>query len=212
MSENLDLDRFVKDPSLLIELCRKVIDKIDLGPDNAKIIEKEAQLREIARTIDRLEKVGVAVPKALRGEKMRLAAELGIKAETSQALSLIGEEFESILKDLKARQGRRMSHSGRRNLQGKRSHLPKTKQRVFREYIVLALKKFGGRARAAEVNQEIRRQLSDKLLPGDFDILKDGRTLSWQSSAGWERLQMVKDGVLKSDSPAGIWELADDHR
>jgi hypothetical protein len=45
MSSAIDIDSFVKDPSLLIELCRDVIDQIDSGSDNSKVVEKEAQLR-----------------------------------------------------------------------------------------------------------------------------------------------------------------------
>ena len=44
----------------------------------------EAQLREIARAIDKLDKLGVPVPDALRAEKTRLAAALGVSAEASR--------------------------------------------------------------------------------------------------------------------------------
>ena len=44
MSSDIDIDRFMKEPSLLIELCREVIDQIDSGSDDPKAVEKEAQL------------------------------------------------------------------------------------------------------------------------------------------------------------------------
>jgi hypothetical protein len=90
MSSAVDIDGFVKDPNLLTELCREVIDRIDSGPDNSKTSEKEAQLQEIAKAVERLEKKSVAVPDALRAEKTRLAAERHARrgtAWTSRACS-----------------------------------------------------------------------------------------------------------------------------
>ena len=45
-----------EDPGLLVELCRKVIDELDSGACDSGVVEREAQLREIAKTIERLEK------------------------------------------------------------------------------------------------------------------------------------------------------------
>ena len=56
MSDGVDRDCFVKDPGLLVELCRKVIDELDSGACDSGVVEREAQLREIAKTIERLEK------------------------------------------------------------------------------------------------------------------------------------------------------------
>jgi len=51
MSNGHDIDEFIKDPSLLIELCREVIDEIVENSSDAEIEEKEAQLREISRRL-----------------------------------------------------------------------------------------------------------------------------------------------------------------
>ena len=96
MSNDIDIDRFVKDPSLLIELCHEVIDRLDSGPEDPKTREKEAQLREIAKAGEKLEKMGVAVPDALRAEKTRLAAELGIQTQAEQALHHMADELYAI--------------------------------------------------------------------------------------------------------------------
>ena len=73
------IDRFIKDPSLLVELCREVIDEVAAGTGDSDVGERETQLREIAKAIERLEKAGVAVPDVLRGEKTRLAASLAVR-------------------------------------------------------------------------------------------------------------------------------------
>ena len=56
MSDDVGRDRFVKDPGLLVELCREVIDELDSGVYDSDVGTRETQLREIAKTIERLEK------------------------------------------------------------------------------------------------------------------------------------------------------------
>lgn len=84
--------------------------------------------------------------------------------------------------------------------------------KVFRDCIIRALRKLGGRGRVAEILEDVENQLKDKLQPGDFKFLKDEKTIAWQNRAQWERLRMVKEGLLRSDSPHGIWELTEKDR
>jgi len=105
MIQDINIERVVKDPSLLIELCRDVIDRIDCGPDDVKTSEKEAQLREIAKAVEKLEKMGVPVPDALRAEKIRLATDLGTQTQAEQTLQHLAEELDATIKDLNARLG-----------------------------------------------------------------------------------------------------------
>jgi hypothetical protein len=212
MNKDSDLNKFVKDPSLLVDLCRQVIEELDTGSNDTEVGEKNTQLREIARTIERLEKAGVPTPEALRAEKMRLAAELGGATETTQALTYLGEELEALLKDIKARLRHDRDDASGKKTASKRSHLAKTDKHVLREHIVRALKKCGGKASVADVLQEMGRQLKGKLLPGDLELRKDGKTIAWMNNAQWQRLLMVREGILRNDSPNGIWELAENHR
>jgi len=106
MSDGQNVDRFVKDPGLLVELCREVIDELDSGTDDPDSGEWEAQLREIAKAIERLEKAGVSVPDVLRGEKTRLAASLAVHADSAQALAQLADEFASITKELRHDSGK----------------------------------------------------------------------------------------------------------
>jgi hypothetical protein len=209
MGSDNDIDRFVKDPSLLIELCREVIDQIDSGSDDSKAAEKEAQLREIAKAIEKLEKMGVPVPDALRGEKTRLAAELGIQAQAEQALHHLAEELDAIIKDLNTRLGRSSDSRATKKPREKRSRSPKTNKDVLRKHIVKALRTSDGRAKVANVIKEMGRQLESKLLPGDMEWRDSTREYAWQNNAKWERYKMTQDGTLRSDSPHGYWELGE---
>ena len=209
MSNDINIDRFVKDPSLLIELCREVVDCIDSGSDDPKSGEKEAQLLEIAKAVKKLEKMGVPVPDALRGEKTRLAAELGTKTKAAQALSHMADELDAIIKDLNARLGRGSDQSAPKKLRVKRSRSPRTDKKVLRKNIIKALRTLGGRAKVAEVIEEMGRQLEGKLLSGDIDWRESTNEYAWQNNAKWERYKMTQDGTLRSDSPRGFWELGE---
>jgi hypothetical protein len=207
MSSESDNDRFVKDPSLLVELCREVIDRIDSGSDDPKAGEKEAQLRAIAKAVEKLGKQGVAVPDALRAEKTRLAAELSFHAHAEQALRHFGDELDAILKDLNARLGRGSDQAAVKKQRLKRSHSPKTDKKILRKNIIKALRTLGGRAKVTDVIEEMGRQLEGKLLPGDREWRESTNEYAWQNNAKWERYSMTLDGTLRSDSPRGYWEL-----
>jgi len=212
MSHGGEVERYVKDPSLLVELCREVIERLDGGCANGETAAMEAQLREIARAIDKLDKLGVPVPDALRGEKTRLAAALGVSAEATQTLNHLADELEELLKELKDRVGRTPETTPTKKPRAKRSKSPKTEAATFRQLIVAVLKSSGGRAKVAEVLDGVGERLKGKLLPGDLEVRQDGKTLAWRNNAQWERLRMVHDGVLRNDSANGIWELSEEHR
>lgn len=214
MSEPDEIDRFAKDPSLLAQLCRDVIDRLDSGADDTDIGEQETQLREIAKAIERLEKAGVTVPDVLRAEKTRLAVALSIHADATQALTQLVDEIADILSDLRNRLGfDQVADAGKPEKKArKRSNLPRTDPLALRDHIVRSLQTLGGKARAAEVVEEMGRQLDGKLLPGDLEWRDSTREYAWQNNAKWERYRMVQDGTLRADSPRGTWELGEDKK
>ena len=212
MSQDIDIDRFVKDPSLLFELCREVIDRINCSPDNAKTSEKEAQLREIAKAVEKLEKMGVPVPEALRAEKTRLAADLGTQTQSEQTLQRLADGLDVVIKDLKARLGHASDMPNAKRTRTKRSRSPKTDKKVLRENIIKALRSLGGRAKVPDVIEEMGRQLEGKLLPGDLEWRESTSEYAWQNNAKWERYSMTQDGTLRNDSPRGYWELGEGKR
>jgi hypothetical protein len=212
MSVGYDIDQFVKDPGLLIEFCREVIYEIVENSCEGEMEEKEAQLREISRTIERLERAKVAVPDALRAEKTRLVAAIGDQSDSYPALRALADGFGELVKELKSRLDRSGSQGTSRRSHGPRSNLPKTGREILRENIIEALRKLGGRAQSSDVIEQVGRQLEGRLLPGDKEWRKAANAYAWQHNVHWERFRMIKDGLLHSDSPRGYWELDEDHR
>lgn len=207
MSHGGEVERYVKDPSLLVELCREVIKRLDGGSDNGETAAMEAQLREIARAIDKLDKQGVPVPGALRAEKTRLAAALSMATETSQVLNLLAEELEELLTGLKRRISCISDVAAVKKPRAKRSKSPKTDRSILRKLIVEALKELGGYAHKNDLYKLIEKKYEGRFLPGDFNYLPDGKRIAWKNYSDWEGTLMRKEGLLKSDSPRGIWEL-----
>ena len=208
MSDDADISRFVKDPSLLVEVCREVIDALDSSSDDAIVAEQDAQLRAIAKAVEQLEKSGVCVPDLLRAEKLRLAASLAVHTDAKQALGQLADEFQEVLRELRDRL-RQNAAPPEAKPRSKRSKLPKTSQRVLREHILRALKNLGGSARVSDVMEEMARQLEGTLLPGDGVWRDATNEPAWQNNAKWERFQMTQDGALRRGSPRGVWELED---
>ena len=86
------------------------------------------------------------------------------------------------------------------------SDLPgKTPQAAFRQPILDVLEELGGRGRAKDVRARVREQV--QLRSGDL-AQYDGGQVVWENSVAWARQKLKDEGVLKSDSPWGWWELA----
>jgi hypothetical protein len=87
-----------------------------------------------------------------------------------------------------------------------------TTQSAYRLPILEALVKLGGRGSTKDVLDLVNQKMKEVLLPKDFELLGDGRTLRWRNSAQWVRNELKEEGLLKSDSPSGIWEITEEGR
>ncbi len=76
----------------------------------------------------------------------------------------------------------------------------------YRGPIIEALNKLGGAGNVDEVLEIVFSIVSHKLSEIDLSKTLNG-SIRWRITAHWERHLMVKDGILKADSPRGIWEL-----
>ena len=207
MSDSSEITRFLDSPELLSQLCKDVIARLDERRKGAGLDEQEKQLDEIARAIDKLEKAGISVPDELRRLKTGLVAELAIHDETNNKLEKLADGLEEVLCDLHSRIGMANKTCGQKIPVKKRSKKPKTTNEVLRKEIIKALNTLGGSGRVRQALAEMGKQLNGKLLPRDMETVSTG-DLVWKNNACWERNRMVNEGILKNDSPRGIWELS----
>jgi restriction system protein len=85
----------------------------------------------------------------------------------------------------------------------------RTPQQAYRLPILRALVALGGKARTEQVRERIYREMKARLTSVDLELLPSGRVERWWNTARWERNNMVQEGLLKRDSPYGVWEITE---
>ena len=66
----------------------------------------------------------------------------------------------------------------------------------------------GGRAPAREVIEEVGHRLNDRLTTLDKEPVSSGG-VRWQNRVQFARLRLIDRGLLKRQSPRGLWELTE---
>ena len=103
------------------------------------------------------------------------------------------------------------SGSGRRNLGKLRKGL-RTPEPEFIEPILRVLIEMGGHGRTATVVAQVGEVMQPVLRDVDYETLEGDGKPRWEKAANWAREHMVRDGLLKSDSPHGTWEISEEGR
>jgi hypothetical protein len=83
--------------------------------------------------------------------------------------------------------------------------------RLYWPAILTTLVSLGGRGRSETVTDEVGKLLKTRLKPDDHERLSSG-VLRWRNRVAWQRLNMINEGLLRSDSPRGIWEITEKGR
>lgn len=86
----------------------------------------------------------------------------------------------------------------------------RTPESAYTIPILRALVKLGGRGSKKDVLQLVGREMQPRFTDYDLAVLpRDGRTIRWENAAAWCRLRLCQEGLLKTDSPSGIWEISE---
>lgn len=85
----------------------------------------------------------------------------------------------------------------------------KTPERAYYRPILEALVEMGGHGETAKVVDRVGEMMAGQLNDFDQKVLPSGRDLRWRNTAEWARNTMVKKGWLKTGSPYGVWEIAE---
>lgn len=95
----------------------------------------------------------------------------------------------------------------RRMQNGRLPNGQKTPQSAYNQPIMEAIYELGGSAPVGEVLQVVEKKMKSLLTDVDYQELPSGN-IRWDNTAQWARRQLVIDGLLKSESPRGVWELS----
>ena len=82
-----------------------------------------------------------------------------------------------------------------------------TPQQAFRQPIVDVLNDLGGKGQAKVVLKRVEQRMKRRLNEADYERLNNGQEV-WSNKAQWMRQQLKNEGVIRSDSQHGWWELA----
>lgn len=82
----------------------------------------------------------------------------------------------------------------------------KTPPSAYRAAILRALYEAGGSAPVSQVLERVYALMESRFNETDRQTLPTGQ-VRWRNTAQWERHAMVQEGLLKKDSPRGLWEL-----
>ena len=100
-------------------------------------------------------------------------------------------------------------HNERRN-RGRLQRGMRTPEPAFRQPILKVLVEKGGSARISDVLARVEQLMKSTLKPVDLEPLPSQPDAPrWRNTAAWERNTMVKEGLLKSNSPYGLWEITE---
>ncbi|MBI2302433.1 MAG: winged helix-turn-helix domain-containing protein [Armatimonadetes bacterium] len=86
----------------------------------------------------------------------------------------------------------------------------RTPEEAYREPILRILEQLQGRGPARLVLEEVHRRMAAHLTPADLQATASNPRLPrWRIAAQRMRLEMIREGLLRADSPRGVWELTD---
>jgi restriction system protein len=85
----------------------------------------------------------------------------------------------------------------------------RTPEAAYYHGILQAVAELGGRAKMNDILVRVEQLMQGKLAQVDYQPLNsDPEVPRWRNAAQWARNAMVKEGLLKDDSPRGIWEIS----
>lgn len=86
----------------------------------------------------------------------------------------------------------------------------RTPERAFYIPILKTLIKFGGQGTVNEVLDMVEKEMREQLKDIDYEHLPSSpEMIRWRNTAQWARASMVKEGLLKDNSPRGVWEISE---
>jgi hypothetical protein len=78
--------------------------------------------------------------------------------------------------------------------------------------ILQTLVESGGRGKCGRVIAAVGEKMKGILTPADYGRLPKSGWTRWENRVAWQASNMRTQGLIRNNSPRGIWEIADDGR
>jgi hypothetical protein len=144
------------------------------------------------------------------------ASQAGRYTEAKASLT-VAQRIEQFVSDIRAKQREWKSLPGSSRPQpAARGRMPKgsrTPEDAFFLPILRALDALGGEAKVSKILDLVFAEMKPHLKPIDIQpVPSDRNTPRWRNTAQWARLNLVQQGLLRNDSPNGIWAISEKGR
>lgn len=121
-------------------------------------------------------------------------------------------DWSSAVDDLTEDEEQEVDAGERRDL-GRLKRGLRTPEEAFFGPILSVIDARGGSVRTSVVVDNVLPFVKDQLKDVDYEpIRSDPNRPRWRNTAHWARNSMVEQGLLKDDSPRGVWEISDKGR
>ncbi len=195
--------------AVLIQQLNNLITNLESHRDE-ELDELKKKLSAVNRAISTLQTNDLSIPQDLTEAQEKLKADVLDRDEVSVVLTYLRGELEKILADIQKieKQQRSTQTTAMRPVQrGTRTSKGHyTSEDTLRGTLIASLKALGGSAPKSKVEDEMERRLRSVLTDADYEPVGEGIP-RWKKNAQWMRYSLVQEGIMKSNSPRGIWEL-----
>jgi len=169
-------------------------------------------LEEVEAEIDFVNKAGAKGFEKRDYEEAKEALEHAAKLTAFRDKTVgLREEWEQI-SELKVDEDEETVRSQRQNLGRLRRGL-RTPEKAYYKPVLQALSEMGGSGPMSDVLSKVEAMMKSVLKKVDYEPLSSSPDMPrWRNAAQWARNSMVNAGLLKNDSPRGVWEISDKGR
>ncbi len=173
----------------------------------------EMLLEEIETEIDFTNRVGSRAFEASDYHRAREALEQAAQLTAYRdKLAALRREWERLVPAVDEETEDAETRESRRNLGRLRRGL-RTPEDAYYRPILRVLVRRGGSGQVGEILEDVREEMKGVLRDVDFEPLaSDPHNPRWRNAAQWARNSMVNEGLLKSGSPRGVWEITEKGR
>jgi hypothetical protein len=181
---------------------------IENNPTNV-VAAFEMLLEEIEAEIEYVNRVGARAFEARDYYKAKEALESAAQITGFRdKVGALRREWETLFARQEDEEGTE-PHAERRNLGRLRRGL-RTREEAYYRPILEAIHFLGGSAPMSEVLDRVLQSMKGMLRDVDYEPLaSDPDMPRWKNTAQWARNSMVREGLLRSNSPRGVWEISD---
>ncbi len=171
------------------------------------LYQKAKQVHDEIEEAERLKRERLERAEALVEEAQELLDRYRLSLRvTSRGIKFVDAEGKTVYDASKGSEGDE-SPSRKRLPRGE-----KTPLRAYEKPILQALVQLGGSGTPNSVLSLVEEQMKALLRPIDLEPTSPGRDLRWRNTAKWARHKLKEKGLIKSDSPRGIWDISEEGR